>query len=221
MYFLVVTNDEIVYYTRCNQFLCLATTRNFTVLDQFINLPLTFSEPDNLLIYSSDSHIVGIGTQTWTQRLWYDYLSQPISSYLGVVLGNNCTSYIIHTDNYTRSFTVYALRELPLQSIIPIVECVKYKGNNLYTVHFGYNNQQSTTVRIPVNTTKRNEFINPGNLSQSLNSFNPGRSPRYPLSVLTMNVNVSTSPSIVSWILEGNIITINVTDPALSCRRSE
>jgi hypothetical protein len=56
--------------------------------------------------------------------------------------------------------TVYALRELPLQPIVPIVECVKDEGNNIFTIYFGYQSQQTKPVRIPFGATKRNEFIN-------------------------------------------------------------
>jgi hypothetical protein len=151
---IIVTNDEIIYLSRRYRFPCIATNKNMTYLTGYTPPRMIYSEPDDILLSADYFAVRGFDTQTWTQRLWYQYIPSSIYSNDWLVLGNNCTSYIINTDYAnTRSFTVYALRELPLQSIIPIVECVKYKGNNLYTVHFGYNNQQST-----INNQQQFEF---------------------------------------------------------------
>jgi hypothetical protein len=56
---------------------------------------------------------------------------------------------------------------------------------------------------------------------QMTSTFFPGRSPLYPLSNMTMTVNLTMDSPIVSWILEGNIVTIDVRDPTLRCPRSE
>jgi hypothetical protein len=157
----VVVNDEVVYQSYCEgERSCVISTRNVTVSSDYVYGHFIFSQPNNLLLYSNGMSVRGYEYPSWNQKVWYEVDNPNLFGSDTFVVGNNCTSYIAFWDYTTQTANFYALRELPLQPLIPIVDCVKNQGNGTYTVYLSYNNQQSTAVRIPFSVTMRNQFIN-------------------------------------------------------------
>ncbi len=93
-----------------------------------------------------------------------------------------------------------------LKPVIPILECVVNNGNGTYTAHFGYENQNSFAVSIPVSSA--NTFNPGGDLGQPT-VFNPGRTGYYPDSDFQVTFNGQN----LVWHLNGRTVTANAQSP--------
>jgi RHS repeat-associated protein len=79
----------------------------------------------------------------------------------------------------------------------PILECVRNNGGGSYTAFFGYKNENTVAVTIPVGT--KNKFTpNPQNRGQPT-TFQPGHTPPYPNAAFSVNFNGSN----LVWYLKG------------------
>ena len=82
-------------------------------------------------------------------------------------------------------------------AVLPILECVVQNSANSYTAHFGFKNETSQTVSIPVGA--KNAFSPAPQDRGQPASFPKGRSPYYPNTAFS----VPFSGSSLTWTLKG------------------
>lgn len=101
-------------------------------------------------------------------------------------------------------FTFTVVRSSP-SSIRPILECVSDNGGGWYTAYFGYLNENSNSVTIPVGANNR--FVPAPEHRGQPELFMPGRH----TNVITTNFPADEN---VVWSLDGNTATAGATGPA-------
>jgi hypothetical protein len=117
------------------------------------------------------------------------------------VVNTGCHMHVI-VDN-----KLYTLAPLPMQNIVPILDCV----DEDLVAYFTYHNLEAKEILLPF-VVDRNVLL-PTNKSAPYSSFRTGHGPRFPLS---FNSYVGAD-TIVTWILEDYKLTFNVTDTKLKC----
>ncbi len=97
-------------------------------------------------------------------------------------------------NSVTLNFSVVS--KLP-KSLAPIVNCVSNNGNGTYTAYFGYNNQNTASVYMPIGT---------------LNKFNPtpidrGQPKVFQAGIKNQVVSITWDGSNLSWVINGKTVT--------------
>ena len=115
------------------------------------------------------------------------------------------TSLNENFDNGTVDLGDFSCTQQRVQ-IRPILECVVDNGNGTYTAHFGYLNQNSFPVTIPVGPN--NKFTGISNIDQGQPvTFNPGRTPYFPDADFQVTWDGSTN---LVWSLDGKTSTAGI-----------
>ncbi len=98
-------------------------------------------------------------------------------------------------------------------TIVPILECVQRNQNGSWTARFGYLNQTSSAVTIPVST---NNYFTPGNQNRGQTTvFQPGRVTN--AFSVTFNANGN---NLAVWFLrgpDGVLRPVNVLTTSIPC----
>lgn len=95
------------------------------------------------------------------------------------------------------------------QPVRPILDCVRHNNDNTYTAFFGYLNENTDTVTIPLGSN--NQFTGVLNRGQPTN-FAPGRTAYYPNSPFSVDFDGSN----LVWTLNGRTSTAS-SNPVQKC----
>jgi RHS repeat-associated protein len=112
--------------------------------------------------------------------------------------GSNLVWTLRGPDGSTRTSTASSSsKRCGSKPLVPILECVRNEGGGSYRAFFGYDNQATTAVSVPVGANNKFSPL-PQDRGQPT-AFTPGRTPAYPNTPFSVSFNGST----LTWTLKG------------------
>jgi hypothetical protein len=187
---------------------CLTEATTNTSYKALVDQEFIYSVNDDVLLTggSESYQLTGLHLASKTIKLVFEAgaivgKKRALASPLPPMIGDNCAVYYSYGE-------IYKLEPMPLQRVIPILECIDNTGR----MYFGYRNLESNTVTIP-RVHDRNNIAVLDNTP--FKNFEPGRTVPYPAS--SIYLQAVNGVDTYTWVLEDYKLTFNKNNAALKC----